>query len=119
MDFSTSPNSSKTSSAELIIVGPTIVTDFDEKSKIEQDAVLNGTFVTPVNTPTFIVDESNVDFGEYKVIINGAVRTGGTDAPAGRPLQLNYDASVIVPAGGDIALLKRPNRICNSYILNF
>lgn len=106
MDFSTSPNSSKTSSAELIIVGPTIVTDFDEKSKIEQDAVLNGTFVTPVNTPTFIVDESNVDFGEHKVIINGAVRTGGTDAPVGRPLQLNYDASVIVPVGGDIGIIE-------------
>ena len=106
IDFSTSPNSYKTSSAELIIVGPTIVTDFDEKSKIEQDVVLNGTFVTPVNTPTFIVDESNVDFGEHKVIINGAVRTGGTDAPVGRPLQLNYDASVIVPVGGDIGIIE-------------
>ena len=89
-----------------MIVGPTILSNFDDKTKIERDAIINGTIVTPVNTPTFWVNESNVDFGDHSVILNGAVRTGNSSADVGKPLKLIYDNSLIIPVGGDIGIIE-------------
>lgn len=107
LDFSASLDDlQSTSGAKIVIVGPTILSNFDDKTKIERDAVINGTIVTPVNTPTFWVNESNVDFGDHSVILNGAVRTGNSSADVGKPLKLIYDNSLIIPVGGDIGIIE-------------
>jgi len=92
--------------AKIIVVGPKITVDASQREKITNDVSLTGTFVTGANTPTFDVNENNVDFGSHSIKLQGSVRTGDKDATVGKPLILEYDKDKTIPIGGDIGIVE-------------
>lgn len=89
-----------------MLIGPSITTNSSGRVKIESNPKVYGTFVTSKNTPTFQVIETNVDFGDHAVELEGAVRTGGTSAEVGKPLILKYNRNLTVPIGGDLGIIE-------------
>lgn len=92
--------------AKIIVVGPKITIDGSNREKIKEDVSLTGTFVTGANTPTFEVNENNVDFGNHSIKLQGAIRTGDKDASVGKPLILEYNKDKTIPIGGDIGIVE-------------